>query len=545
VKVNNIEEFKKISKEIDEKLNDTDKYQRLYNVDRREAEKEIQRYTVYKDKAALGRKEVRAHIINQYVIILKQFYKLDDDGINKFIDFYELNNNNVQVVFEMLLEIYDISHIINKYGLFIKVSEDDIWRIAKEEESNIKERFDLTKKLKLLAIFIYADVYGQDVIDTLQHHNISEIGIIDKDYVYIVYKGNKLHLEFLGFEDENVILNIQKKTTRNAVLNYDKSNPTLVTSKDNSSRITVAGFNATAEGDLYYNERIFNLSKITLEEMRDTYKTINELIYRMLTMNQKGRGSHFVTGSDMGVGKSTFLLAMMEKVPDMWGIGILDTQNELQARKKYPWKNVLTLIENPDRTIAQLFEIMLKMARDVIYVGEITKPAEVAELVNSSLRLNAGVGATLHSKTPFEVVTNLRNLMMRTEMYNNSEVAEADIARGLDLVVHLAKLESGRIVVDSIVEIEYVEQETFISPVVEGKYEELLYNLAKMAQYAMLKYIYKRSYRYNEIIRYDREKDDWIALNLPSKEYFSKIGRYVNQGEIKEFMDYFLKYKNR
>ncbi len=545
MKVNNIDEFKKISKEIDEILNDIDKYQRLYNVDRREAEKEIQRYTVYKDKAALGRKEVRAHIINQYVIILKQFYKLDDNSINKFIDFNELKNNNVQAVFEMLLEIYDISHIINKYNLFIRVSEEDIWRIAKEEESYIKERFDLTKKLKLLAIFIYADVYGQDVIDTLQHHNISEIGIIDKDYVYIVYKGNKLHLEFLGFEDENVILNIQKKTTRNAVLNYDKSNPTLVTSKDNSSRITVAGFNATAEGDLYYNERIFNLSQITLEEMRDTYRTINELIYRMLTMNQKGRGSHFVTGSDMGVGKSTFLLAMMEKVPDMWGIGILDTQNELQARKKYPWKNVLTLIENPDRTIAQLFEIMLKMARDVIYVGEITKPAEVAELVNSSLRLNAGVGATLHSKTPFEVVTNLRNLMMRTEMYNNSDVAEADIARGLDIVVHLAKLESGRIVVDSIVEIEYVEQETFISPVVEGKFKDLLYNLAKMAQYAVLKYIYKRSYRYNEIIRYDREKDDWIAINLPSNEYFSKIGRYVSEGEIKEFMDYFLKYKNR
>lgn len=545
MKVNNIEEFKKVSKEIDEILNDTDKYQRLYNVDRREAEKEIQRYTGYKDKAALGRKEVRAHIINQYVIILKQFYRLDDDSINKFIDFNEIRNNNVQVVFEMILELYDISHIVNKYNLFIKVSEKDIWRIAKEEEDFIKERYDLTKKLKLLAIFIYADVYGQDVIDTLQHHKISEIGIIDKNYVYIVYRGNKLHLEFLGFEDENVILNIQKKTTRNAVLNYDKSNPTLVTSKDNSSRITVAGFNATAEGDLYYNERIFNLSKITLEEMRDTYNTINELIYKFLTMNQKGRGSHFVTGSDMGVGKSTFLLAMMEKVPDMWGIGILDTQNELQARKKYPWKNVLTLIENPDRTIAQLFEIMLKMARDVIYVGEITKPAEVAELVNASLRLNAGVGATLHSKTPFEVVTNLRNLMMRTEMYNNSDVAEADIARGLDLVVHLAKLESGRIVVDSIVEIEYVEQETFISPVVEGRFKDLLYNLAKMAQYAVLKYIYKRSYRYNEIIRYDRVKDDWVAINLPSKDYFSKIGRYVNEGEIKEFMDYFSKYKNR
>ncbi|MDP4182246.1 MAG: ATPase, T2SS/T4P/T4SS family [Bacillota bacterium] len=540
MKVNNIEEFKNISKEIDEILNDTDKYQRLYNVDRKEAEKEIQRYSGYKDKAALGRKEVRAHIINQYTIILKQLYKLDDDGVNRFIDFKTLQNNNVQTVFEMLLDIYDLSELINKYNLFVRVSEKQMWDIAIKEESTIIERFDLTRKLKLLSIFIYADVYGQDVVDTLQHHKISEIGIIDKDYVYIVYKGNKLHLEFLRFEDENVILNIQKKTTRNAVLNYDKSNPTLVTAKDNSSRITVAGFNATAEGDLYYNERIFNLSKITLEEMRDTYHTINNLVYSFLTMNQKGRGSHFVTGSDMGVGKSTFLLAMMEKVPDMWGIGILDTQNELQARKKYPWKNVLTLIENPDRTIAQLFEIMLKMARDVIYVGEITKPAEVAELVNSSLRLNAGVGATLHSKTPFEVVTNLRNLMMRTEMYNNSDVAEADIARGIDLVVHLAKLENGRIIVDSIVEIEYVEQETFIAPVEEGRFKDILYNLARMAQFAVLKYIYKKSYKYNVIIQYDREKDDWIPKNMPSSEYFSKISRYLSAAEIEGFKSYFI-----
>jgi pilus assembly protein CpaF len=539
LKVNNMQGFKDICREIDEILNDVDKYQRLYNVDRKEAEREILRYAGYKDKAALGCKEVRSHILNQYTIILRQFYKMDDDRVNEFIDFNNLKNNDIKVVFEMLLELYDISELINKYNLFIRVTEKDIWNIAFIEEARIREKFDLTRKLRLFSVLIYADVYGQDAIDTLQHHNISEIGIIDKDYIYIVYRGNKLHLQFLSFDDENVILNIQKKTTRNAVVNYDKSNPTLVTSKDNSSRITVAGFNATAEGDLYYNERIFNLSKITLEEMRDTYKTINELIYRFLIINQRGRGSHFVTGSDMGVGKSTFLLAMMEKVPDMWGIGILDTQNELQARKKYPWKNVLTLIENPDRSIAQLFEIMLKMARDVIYVGEITKPAEVAELVNSSLRLNAGVGATLHSKTPFEVVTNLRNLMMRTEMYNNSDVAEADIARGLDIVVHLAKLANGRIVVESIVEIEYIEQETYIPPVSEGKFKDILYNLARMSQYAVLKYIYKKSYRYNVLIQYDKEKDIWLPRNMPSEEYFEKVGRYIGEKELEDFKEYF------
>jgi replicative superfamily II helicase len=132
------------------------------------------------------------------------------------------------------------------------------------------------------------------------------------------------------------------------------------------------------------------------------------------------------------------------------------------------------------------------------------------------------VGATLHSKTPFEVVTNLRNLMMRTEMYNNSDVAEADIARGLDIVVHLAKLANGRIVVESIVEIEYIEQETYIPPVSEGKFKDILYNLARMSQYAVLKYIYKKSYRYNVLIQYDKEKDIWLPRIMPSEEYLKK-----------------------
>lgn len=533
MRIKNKELFEKITKEIDEVFNNVDRYQKLYKMDRRKAEEEISAYSALKSRASLGEKSVRSYLIDQYIIALMQVFNIDEKSINDFIDFEDIQNNHVQTIFEVLLEIYDVSEIIEKNKWSIRVSEEDIRRIAGEEAGLIKEKFDLKRKVKVLAAIMYASEYGQDVVDTLQHHNISEIGIIDKDYVYIVYKGNKIHLMFLSFEDRSIIQNIQKKTTQNSVVNFDKQNPTLVAAKNNSSRITAAGFDATpTDDDLYYNERIFNLAKITLEEMRDRYNTIDELIYRFLVLNQKGRGSHFVTGADMGVGKSTFLLAMMEKVPDNWGIGILDTQNELQARKKYPWKNILTLIENPKRTIAQCFEIMLKMARDVIYVGEITKPSEVAELVNSSLRLNSGVGATLHSKTPYEVVTNLRNLMMRTEMYNNGELAEADIARGIDIIVHLAKLETGRIVVESIVEVEYVEQDVYIEPVLEGKLKDKLSNLANMAQQAILKYLYRKNYHYNLIIRYDRTNDCWVPNNLPSQEYFSKIGRYIGENEI-------------
>jgi Flp pilus assembly CpaF family ATPase len=531
-------EYKKYEgmiKSIDEIFNDPDQYGNLYNIDRNQAELELNLYSELKNKAALGEQDARKYLINKYSILLRQIYDLNDETIEEYINFKKLQDNNVQILFEMLLELYDISELIERYALPIQISERDIRRIIEDEKENIHAHFILANKLKLLALIIYSREYGQDIIDSLQHHNINEIGVIDKEYVYIVHKGIKIHLNFLCFNDNSIIENIQKKTTQNSTINYDRQNPTVVTAKNNSSRITVAGYDITpTEEDLYYNERIFNLKKITLEDMRDSYMTINDVIYQFLVMNQNGRGSHFVTGSDMGVGKSTFLLAMMEKVPDKWGIGILDTQNELQAKKKYPWKNILTLLVNTKRTIAQCFEFMLKTARDVLYVGEITMPSEVAELINASLRLNSGVGATLHSLSPFEVVTNVRNLMMRTEMYNDASLAEADIARGLDLIIHLSKLNDGRIIVESILEVQHVELDYFRNPVLEGSYKEKLMNLCDMAQLALQKYLYSKRYRYNQIIKFDYDLQKWITMNLPSERYFEKIGKYVQQKDIEE-----------
>jgi Flp pilus assembly CpaF family ATPase len=529
--------FSEMAEEVDGIFKDIDKYMQIYKLDRNRAENEMKLYSELKNRAALGEKSSSEWLINQYAILLRQLYNLNDESINTYIDFKNIQNNHVYVIFEILLQVYDLSELLEKYKVNMRLDEAGIKKISSLETDKISDYFDVNKKIRLLALLTYSREYGQDVIDTLQHHNINEIGVLDKDYIYVVHRGVKIHLEFLKFTDKGVIENIQKKTTQNSPVNYDQHNITLVAAKNNSSRITVAGYDITpTDEDLYYNERIFNLKKITLEEMRDTYGTINELIYKLLLINQKGRGRHFITGSDMGVGKSTFLNAMMEKVPDKWGIGILDTQNELQSRKKYPWKNIYTLIENPKRTIAECFELMLKAARDVIYVGEITKPGEVAELINASLRLNAGVGATMHSLSPFEVVTNVRNLLMRTDMYNNGEVAESDIARGLDLVIHLAKLGDGRIIVENIVEIEYTGNDVGIVPMLEGSFVDRVSNLVNMAQVALAKYISRQSYRYNPIIKYSHEEDRWIALNKPSAAYFERISRYSDIKEIDGFI---------
>lgn len=535
--------LEKITKEIENIYDNPDIYCGLFQIDKKVAEVEIEHFGVMKDRAVLGDPSARSYVIHQYSKMIMEALKYHSDEIDNIIDFQDMIKNPHKVIFEALLYIFDLSQLIDKYRLDTVVSGEQLIEIAVAEKDSLDMTYKiLTNRVKLLASMVYAREDGQDVIDTIQHHNINEIGILNKDYIYIVYKGRKLHLDFLSFEDRERIINIQKKTTRNAKVQYDQQNPTVVASKYNASRITVAGYAATAtEEDLIYNERIFNIKKISLEEMRDTYKTINHLIFKLLDINQRGRGSYLVSGSDMGVGKSTFLTATIEKVPDYWGIGILDTQDELQVRKKYPHKNVITLIENPKRSIGQEFQVMLKMARDVIFVGEITKPEEISELLNASLRLNSGVGGTIHLISPFEAVANCRNLLMGTDLYDQSDKAEEDIARGIDLVLHLAKLPDGRIVLDRIVEICYVQKDVPVELNLSGRTDEKLSNTLNLVQLALAKYLYPKCYQYNEILHYDRDGDCWIPVNLPSQQYFDKIQQYVSKEEIEDIKEYFLK----
>lgn len=532
---------------IDNIFKDVDTYQSLFGIkDRGQAKKDIKRLQDLK-KISIGNKVARGYVINQYLDALIKVLELSEKELSEIIDFKNILDTDVRVLFEILLEMYDMTELIDKYQIKVKFTEKKLKEIVHKEEGKIKEIFyDFKAKLKILATILYAINDGKNLIDTMTYHSINEVGIRDKDYIYVIYKGEKIYLEFLRFNKTSIIKNIQYKTTRNASIKYDEGNPTVTTTLDNSNRVTVSGYSAVPSNKYwYYNERIFNLGSITLEELKDKFNTINQLIYDLLIIHTKGRGSHLVSGSDMGVGKTTFLTAVIEKIPDFWGIGILDAQDEIQAQEKFPHKNIKPLIENPYRTIDQLFQQMLKMSRDITIVGEIVKSQHMAEMMNAALRLNSGVGGTMHLYSPFEAVPNCVNLLMRTSMYDNSKTAESDVSRALDLVIHLAKLPNGRIIVENIVEIEFIEDSYYIEPNLIDKRTKRISNLINMAQLALKKYLYPHSFKYREIISYDREKNIWIAKELPSTKYFEKLTQHqhISFEDIDKFKKSFLKYK--
>lgn len=533
---------------IDEITSDINRYADVFGVTKVEAEKDIDDLKNFKE-ISIGNKHARSYVINLYTKLLISYYELDEEIVNHYINFKNIFDNDIRIIYELILARYDISYLVEEYKLGYKISEEDFIRIAQTEEEEINNYFKkLVTKVRLIATILYSIEDGQDAIDTLQYHDINEIGFNRKDYIWISYKSYKYYLSFLSFKDEDTLINIQSKTTVKTKPHYSPKNPIVVSNKDNSNRITVAGYISTpTKKHLYYNERIFNLPDISLETMRDELNTIDDLIFDFVKLNQEGKGKYLVTGSDMGVGKSTFLVAMMGKIPDKWSIGIIDSQDETQADVKYPDKDIRMLIVNTIVGIKENFEKILKMKRDILNVGEITAPEHIAELINAGLRLNSGVGATMHSYSPYEVVTNCRNLMIRSDMYDNSEVAESDIARCIDMVIHLKRhpSEHRRIIVDKIVEVEYIEQDNYIKPCLVGSLEDKISTFLNMAQLALSKHLYRKNYRYNDIIRYDNDKDGWIPINLPSQKYFNKMieSNYVTKRRIEDWKKAFLRRK--
>lgn len=535
----NSKEWKELIDIVANSLSDSTRFAETYKVDKNKAEKAIRTFTAMKDLAALGVKVARQGIVDYYIKLLETYNQSRlEELMNKAVDFQDIANNRPEVIFELLLADFSFEEIWKSCEPFNKESsvlEEKVLILAAndiQEKTRFMEKYVLKReKLNFICILLYAVSYGQSCIEALQYKDINEIGILNKDYIYVIYKGLKIRLKFLSFDNSGTIINIQKKTTQKSALNYDMQNPMLVTAKNNSNRISVAGYDVTpGDEDFYYNERIFNLNVVSLEELRDKYNTLNDKMVEFLKFNQKGRGSFIVSGSDMGVGKSTFLLSMIGEYPSCWGIGILDQQNELQIGVKYPEKNVITLVENSKRSLAQCFAYLLKTSRDVLVVSEITLPEEVSELVNSALRLNAGVSATMHSFSPKEVIPNLRNLMMKTPMYQDKSTAEEDIAGCIDLIIHLKRLVSGRIVVDSIHEVyldksrreEYI-QKNFAKR--DSQY--VMQELAQLGIEYLTELMAGRQYRLKTLFEFCEEKDLWIMPEKPSEQYLKKMSRYA------------------
>ena len=525
-------------------------YSSVYGISMDDATDLTKEFTENKLKAQKGSAKQRNYVIQQLTIALTKLQgktTYDVDKIVQTVDFKNLSNNEASINFALLLKIHEIDYYLDelhnrKVGdeRYIFTENDLHFFIGKEEASVLSHFDNIDVQRAFVAELIFSFRYGKNSLDMLTTHVSSqEIGFNRSDYIYTIYKRDKYLLEFLSIGSTSIAENIMKLTTdKGNTDTYSEAYPYKFVSSIDGNRITVAGHSVTPTNEhKYYNERFLNLKQIPLAALKGQYKTIDDKCYELIKANQKGRGSYLVAGGDTNVGKSTFFVATIEETPQNWGIAIIDFTNEASADVKYPKKNIQPLIITEKYDADELVSLALKQARDIVMVQEITRPVHVSALLDISDALDAGIGGTIHSRTPNQVISRMAKLAVKSNVYKELEKAEEDLADAFDIVYFLEEHmhEKGRIILKSISEVVSIEQNRYFE--IETEDEEAMdRNLKLMQQHQLFKSLYKKPYIIKPIIEYSYDTDTWEVANDLSDKYYDKISYHTDVSRLKEVL---------
>lgn len=142
-----------------------------------------------------------------------------------------------------------------------------------------------------------------------------------------------------------------------------------------------------------------------------------------------------------GVGKTTMLNALSEFIPPEERIVTIEDAAELQIG--HP--NVVALEARSANVegagafgIRELVRNALRMRPDRIVVGEV-RGGEALDMLQAMNTGHSGSMSTAHANTPEDVLTRLEALVLMGDVALPLAAVRAQLAAGLDLIVHLAR----------------------------------------------------------------------------------------------------------
>lgn len=359
----------------------------------------------------------------------------------------------------------------------------------------IKEDDPIERKIDRLAQIIYQENYGLSVIDELADYSsvINEVGCNGAHYVWIQIQGIKEYLPKLKFESEDHLQQvIQKAISFGAKSDLNETNPEVLCQRADGSRITALC--PPYSGYYQLNIRKFNINFRSKEELIKN-GTSSEEFETFIDNIAPGRPNIIIIG-DQGTGKTTYLLRYIDSIPDYLALATIETMFELEADKVYgDRKNIVKLQVIRNKDMEQAFATCLRLGRDIIITGEIREPIEALVTLKSMLRQGRGSCGTFHSTSPRDFIYDYRNLLLQSNYYTSEKIAELDVARAIDLVIHL--------------KLNRITGQRYIGEVCEVLYDN------KSGNYEVV-----------TIFKYDREKKKVVPVRRISDTLIEKMREY-------------------
>mgnify|MGYP003326052748 CR=1 FL=1 len=133
------------------------------------------------------------------------------------------------------------------------------------------------------------------------------------------------------------------------------------------------------------------------------------------------------------------LLNLIDFIYPVYPIRAQETSFELNMRKKFPYRNIITIQETDDINGQKGLDLLKKTDGLINVIGEVASDEVATQLIQSGKVACKATLFTHHAKTSEELIKSLRNSLLKTGVFKNEKVAEEEVASVIDFDVHLEK----------------------------------------------------------------------------------------------------------
>jgi len=347
------------------------------------------------------------------------------------------------------MRIEDIRGEVNKYLInetdFLKIkdslTEDELRTFVNQAILNLGDerglKIEVDQRAEIIRIMVSAVVSLGPIRPLMDDKRITEIMINGAKQIYVQMEGRLIKTN-VEFDDNRHLLHTIHKILAGAGTNkrIDESSPYVDFSLSDGSRVNIIIPPLTTAGPVMTIRKFRD--DITTAEDLITLGEVSEDISKLLISAMRAKLNVVFCGAT-GAGKTTLLNVFSKHIPEGERIITIEDTPELLLVQDH----VVNLLTKPvniegkgEITMRALFINSLRMRPDRIIVGEV-RSGEMLDLIESISSGHSGALAIVHAETPEDCFNRMVTMMLMTGIRLSTEEIQKQVARAIDLVVHV------------------------------------------------------------------------------------------------------------
>jgi pilus assembly protein CpaF len=270
---------------------------------------------------------------------------------------------------------------------------------------------------------------------------VEEVMVNRHDRIYLERAG-RMERADLSFESEQSLRDAIERILTPLGRRVDELSPIADARLEDGSRVHVVIPPLAVDGPSMSIRRFSAVRPVPRELVE--LGTITEELHDQLDAAVSARRSILISGGT-GSGKTTLLNALSAFVDPGERVITIEDAAELQLRQPH----VVRLESRPANvegrgrvTIRDLLRGALRMRPDRIVIGEV-RGAEALDLLMALNTGHEGALSTVHANSPEDALRRIETLALMAGVGLPHEAIREQLGRGLDLVIHLARLSDG------------------------------------------------------------------------------------------------------